>query len=291
MFAAVAAASLTLSLLASAPAGAEVRTGTAPPGRLAPADASTRIAGGVLGYDDAAGKLTATVRLAAPTGLTSTPAIGVGVRVGTWREGTCRAAPGSPIGQLSGLPDTFGYPPYPDPAFLYLTQVKLAALGEDVLDGNLVTAQLTGANVTLTATTPLFAGKSWNCGSFDVADQGDGASERGFPTLDETAPFPLTAPGAGVTATGRALAVRGGRIAVALRNGAAATAGTVTVRAGRTVVAAGRFKAPMLATARASLRVTRAGSALLRRRPKTAVTVVVAARGAKATTKRAMLRR
>ncbi len=290
MLAAAAAAALSL-LLAAAPAGAAVRSGQAPAGRLRPAAASTRIAGGVVGYDPASGRLDTTVRMAAPTGMKETPAIGVVVRVGTWSEGSCRAAPGSPIGQVSGLPDTFGYPTHPDPSSFYLTQVKLAALGADVLDGGAVTAQLSGESVVLNAVTPLFAGKSWNCASFEVSDQSDGASERGFPTFDETAPFALAAPGAGVRAAAGTLVVRGGRVALRLRNEAAAARGSVTLRVGRTVLARGRFSAPMLARARAHATLTAAGRALLRRRPRVAVAVTVAAAGAQATTTRATLRR
>jgi len=287
-FAAVAAASLTL--LASAPADAATRSGTAPPGTLAPADPSTRIAGGLLGYDPAAGRLAAAVRLAAPTGLTSTPAIGVLAKAGVWRAGRCAGTADSPLGQMSGLPDTFGYPPLPDPSTLWLTQVKLVALGPDLLDSSAVAVGLSGTNVTLTATTPLLAGKRWNCGWFEVSDQGSGASERGFPTLDRTDPFPLAAPGAAVVLAGRALRARGGRVALQLRNDAAKSSGTVTVRRGGTVVARGRFAAPMLTTASASARLTRAGSALLRRRRAVRVTVVVTTRVAK-TTAPATLRR
>ena len=288
-FAAVAAASL--SLLLAAPAGAAVRVGEAPAGKLRPADPSTRIAGGVVGYDDATGRLDTTVRLAAPTGLKETPAIGVIVVAGTWRGGRCTAAPGSPTGAVSGLPDTFGYPTVPDPNFFYLTQIKLAALGSDTLDGNIVSAQLSGASVVLNAATTLFVGKSWNCAWIEVADQGEGARERGFPKLDVTDPFPLAAPGAGVRAAGGTLAPRGGRVTVRLRNEAAAAAGTVAIRAGRTVVAGGRFAVPMLSSRAVPVKLTRAGRALLRRRPRLAVTVQVAARGARPTTTRATLRR
>jgi hypothetical protein len=292
-FAAVAAASLSLSLLAgpAPPAGAVVRTGAVPPGKLSPADPSTRVAGGAVGYDPDSGRLDTSVRLASPTGLTTTPAIGVIVVAGTWRGGRCTAAPGSPTGAVSGLPDTFGYPPFPSADFFYLTQVKLAALGDDTLDGSIVSVQLSGTSVVMNAQTTLFAGKSWNCAWVEVSDHGTGAADRGFPHLDETSAFPLAVPGAGVALTGRALRVRGGRVALPLRNDAAQARGTVTVRAGRTTVASGRFVLPMLARRDVPVRLTAAGRRLLRARRALAVTVTVAARGARKTTARATLRR
>lgn len=275
----------TTSLLASAPiVHAEVRTGTAGPGTMNPAAAHNRIAGGLLTYETG-GRLEASVRLAGDPRAPGAASNSVVVYAGTWRDGRCVAVPGTPRGFVGGMPDTFGLPPYPDPNFFYQTQIKLAAVGDATLDPTSVSVFGAGESLTLSVTNAALADRPWNCGLITVSDQSDGADARGFPRLDETAAFPLVGPRAGLSVAGRALAVRGGRLPLRLRNTGAAASGTVTVAGGGvTLVARAPYAVEAFASERLSPRLTSAGRALLRERGRVRAKVTLIARGGRRTT-------